>query len=962
MYSASTWEGEPPKTVYLIKGECKTTVTSCQKEDNGSVYLIHYGSSSTPYPYSASNVLPLYRKEFYEPSRYRLLCKGCEVKDAVYLVRYESQQKTPYWLVAKQQANASGCCTRKEYLTGTLYEAAEVELTPRCSSDNAITHLLTYLQEVAANNPLTGDDNESLLSKQYQTLPQTPTDSILATYLHPAAYPLTRCQAPPLIFPFGSNASQLRAVRAAFEHSISLIQGPPGTGKTQTILNILANLLVRGHSALVVSSNTVAVENVMEKLEQYNLGFCAAVLGRRENRTAFFENQQQTKNYPAALASWGKTRQSGPKILAEITEQVTRLETVYRHQEQLAADREELNALKTEQEHYLQQKGNSSKNVAPRVRCNSRTLMRLMAGWEELARAELSNSPFSFLRQQWHRGVLQLACRRALTGRKELNSLFRQPEKLIAQLRALWYTVRGTELQQEIALLENQLLGVHDTVQTEPLTERSLEYLQKRLYERYGRKDSRETITPTDLTQNPRKVLEEYPIILSTTFSSRNNLPGTLFDYVIVDESSQVSIDTGVLALSCGRRAVIVGDEKQLPNVLPESQAEALREIGTLHCIPEAYDCSRHSLLTSVAQALPDAPCTLLREHYRCHPKIIGFCNQRFYGGRLLCMTHDKGEPDVLSAILTAPGNHCTACQSEQTRHPSRCNMREVDEIMARFMPLKDEETAVITPFRGQVETLHRKTKQLEANTVHQFQGHEMDTIILSMVEDRVTPFVDNPQLLNVAISRAKNRLRVVMTGNPLPEGSILDDLLKYIRYQEGTVTRSRLSSIFDCLHKEYSNSLHARHSTEHYPPMLTLPSEQRAYDAIRQVLQSSPAFEGLDLLIHYPLSQLLGAKALLHNERERAYAFHPWSHVDFLIYSRAGKEAVLAVEVDGVTYHSPGSRQWERDRMKDEILTRNGVALERLSTRGVDECARIEQQLRKRLEENRSGPACWEV
>src|SRR3546814_4457245 len=49
-----------------------------------------------------------------------------------------------------------------------------------------------------------------------------------------------------LIYPFGVNESQLAAVERAFSAQISAIEGPPGTGKTQTILNILANILLRG--------------------------------------------------------------------------------------------------------------------------------------------------------------------------------------------------------------------------------------------------------------------------------------------------------------------------------------------------------------------------------------------------------------------------------------------------------------------------------------------------------------------------------------------------------------------------------------------------------------------------------------------------------------------------------------------------------------------------------------------
>lgn len=47
-----------------------------------------------------------------------------------------------------------------------------------------------------------------------------------------------------LIYPFGCNESQKLAVETSLKNSISIVEGPPGTGKTQTILNIIANLIV----------------------------------------------------------------------------------------------------------------------------------------------------------------------------------------------------------------------------------------------------------------------------------------------------------------------------------------------------------------------------------------------------------------------------------------------------------------------------------------------------------------------------------------------------------------------------------------------------------------------------------------------------------------------------------------------------------------------------------------------
>ena len=68
-------------------------------------------------------------------------------------------------------------------------------------------------------------------------------------------------------------------MEAALTHQVSVVQGPPGTGKTQTILNIIANLLLANKTVIVVSNNNSAVANVVEKLEREGLGFLVATLG-----------------------------------------------------------------------------------------------------------------------------------------------------------------------------------------------------------------------------------------------------------------------------------------------------------------------------------------------------------------------------------------------------------------------------------------------------------------------------------------------------------------------------------------------------------------------------------------------------------------------------------------------------------------------------------------------------------
>jgi superfamily I DNA and/or RNA helicase len=46
--------------------------------------------------------------------------------------------------------------------------------------------------------------------------------------------------------------------------------------------------------------------------------------------------------------------------------------------------------------------------------------------------------------------------------------------------------------------------------------------------------------------------------------------------------------------------------------------------------VDEAYHYD-NNLLLSITKVFKDVPKTLLKEHYRCNPKIIGFCNKKFY-------------------------------------------------------------------------------------------------------------------------------------------------------------------------------------------------------------------------------------------------------------------------------------------------------------------------------------------
>lgn len=107
-----------------------------------------------------------------------------------------------------------------------------------------------------------------------------------------------------------------------------------------------------------------------------------------------------------------------------------------------------------------------------------------------------------------------------------------------------------------------------------------------------------------------------------------------------------------------------------------------------------------------------------------------------------------------------------------------------------------------------------------------------------------------------------------------------------------------------------------------------------------------------LDVVCHLPLRMLIRDFSLL-DESERRYAENGLTHVDFLIYNKVGRQPVLVIETDGYQHHKEGSRQKERDKMKDRILELYGIPYERLSTTESNEQERIETRLKDVLHIN---------
>lgn len=281
---------------------------------------------------------------------------------------------------------------------------------------------------------------------------------------------------------------------------------------------------------------------------------------------------------------------------------------------------------------------------------------------------------------------------------------------------------------------------------------------------------------------NFKKLLNAMPVWLVDSSHIQEVLPleENLFDLVIIDEASQSDIASALPLLQRAKRAVIVGDPKQLRHISFLSRERQLafgQQFGV--ALPQENQLTHlsyrdNSLLDLVSAKIRNQQqIILLDEHFRSLPGIINFSNEQFYRSQLKIMT-------------ATPQNLAEKCiflhRTNGPRNASGCNIKEVEAIdrKVRSIITKEELLApalcqsigLLSPFRAQVDYLRKVFKQnytaedlarhrILIGTPHDFQGEERDLMLISWVVDADTPsgtlrYLDKENVFNVSITRAR--------------------------------------------------------------------------------------------------------------------------------------------------------------------------------------------------------------
>ncbi len=269
--------------------------------------------------------------------------------------------------------------------------------------------------------------------------------------------------------------------------------------------------------------------------------------------------------------------------------------------------------------------------------------------------------------------------------------------------------------------------------------------------------------------------------VLSSTFASFARSFGSLgvgdIGWLLVDEAGQATPQAAVGALWRARRAVLVGDPLQLKPIVTVSDA-VLEHMRTRYGVDEHWLPTRQSAQTLADEATPwgrmMGPASDKRwvglplvVHRRCDRPMYALANRIAYDGVMVFGTRPpSAEKETTASLPTGWVQASGRSMGNWVPAEGDALTRLLDRLRADGVPPRD--ICVITPFQAVRDRLKDLLpRKMVYGTIHTMQGKEAPVVIMVLGGDSENPgardwVVSEPNLLNVAATRAKRRFYVI--------------------------------------------------------------------------------------------------------------------------------------------------------------------------------------------------------
>ena len=263
------------------------------------------------------------------------------------------------------------------------------------------------------------------------------------------------------------------------------------------------------------------------------------------------------------------------------------------------------------------------------------------------------------------------------------------------------------------------------------------------------------------VTSNEDGLLRTAPVVGGTAWLLSRAEQANAFDYLFVDEAGQVGLANLVAIGRCARNLVLIGDPRQLPQVIQGAH-------------PGPAGLSGLEYLLGEHATIPKESGIFLPETRRMHPDLCRFISEQVYEGRL------TSHPDNASQSVDANNWPSAGAYFVPVDHEGNIQIshEEIEAIKACVTdllignwtdkngltrPLSENDIIIVAPYNAQVNALQDALpKEIRVGTVDKFQGQEAPICLVSMTassaeeSSRGLEFLLSLNRLNVAISRAK--------------------------------------------------------------------------------------------------------------------------------------------------------------------------------------------------------------
>lgn len=272
--------------------------------------------------------------------------------------------------------------------------------------------------------------------------------------------------------------------------------------------------------------------------------------------------------------------------------------------------------------------------------------------------------------------------------------------------------------------------------------------------------------------------------VISTTFASFDRLlpfhGASSIGWLFIDEAGQATPQAAIGALWRSRRAVVVGDPLQLEPIvsLPFTAQDALKRHFSVSngWRPSETSCQGLADRTSkLGTFIPtdDEPLWVgspLRVHRRCDDPMFTISNQVAYAGAMVFGTAARGD------FINFPSTWLDVQSEDADSHWIPREGKVVMDLLSQLTQagITPDQIFLISPFRSVASHLWNATRGysgIRTGTIHRVQGKEADVVIFVLGGNPSRPGAKDwaaakPNLVNVAVSRAKRRIYVVGNHN----------------------------------------------------------------------------------------------------------------------------------------------------------------------------------------------------